>query len=80
MQLIRSYQGKSVNQRVRMNDFDEFAEIALAIFVGMTLLIWLLTYMERTLIDPASRRRNRQRDRPPSSTASRNEPPTDPKD
>ena len=41
-----------------MNDFDEFAEIALAIFVGMTLLIWLLTYMERTLIDPASRRRD----------------------
>jgi hypothetical protein len=52
-----------------MNDFDEFAEIALAIFVGLTLLIWLLTYMERTLIDPVSRRRNRRRARPPGSTA-----------
>jgi len=59
-----------------MNDFDEFTEIALAIFVGLTLLIWLLTYMERTLIDPASRRRAR----PPGSTASRDEPPTDPTD
>jgi hypothetical protein len=40
-----------------MNDFDEFAEIALAIFFALTLLIWLLTYMERTLIDPASPQR-----------------------
>ena len=79
MQLIRSYQ-ESPNQRVRMNDLDEFAEIALAIFLALTLLIWLLTYMERTLIDPASRRRNRRRARPPGSTASRDEPPTDPKD
>jgi len=63
-----------------MNDFDEFAEIALAIFVGLTLLIWLLTYTERTLIDPASRRGNRRRARLPGSTASRDEPPTDPED
>jgi hypothetical protein len=63
-----------------MNDFDEFAEIALAIFLALTLLIWLLTNMERTLIDPASRRRNRRRARPPSSTASKDEPPTDPTD
>ena len=27
-----------------MNDVDEFAEVALAIFVALTLLIWLLTY------------------------------------
>lgn len=32
-----------------MNDFDEFAEIALAIFVAITALIWLLTYLEQTL-------------------------------
>jgi hypothetical protein len=63
-----------------MNDFDEFAEIALAIFLALTLLIWLLTYLERTLIDPASRRRNRLRVRPPGFTASRDEPPTDPTD
>jgi len=63
-----------------MNDLDEFAEIALAIFVALTLLIWLLTYMERTLIDPASRRRIRRRARSPGSTASRHESPTDPKD
>jgi len=60
-----------------MNDLDEFAEIALAIFVALTLLIWVLTYMERTLIDPASQRRNRRRARPPGSTASRDESPTD---
>jgi hypothetical protein len=63
-----------------MNDFDEFAEIALAIFLGLTLLIWLLTRMEQTLIDPASRRRNRRRARPPGVTDSRDKPPTDPTD
>jgi hypothetical protein len=26
-----------------MNDLDEFAEVALAIFVALTFLIWLLT-------------------------------------
>ena len=60
-----------------MNDLDEFAEIALAIFVALTLLIWVLTYLERTLIDPASQRRNRWRARPPGSTASKDESPTD---
>jgi hypothetical protein len=63
-----------------MNDFDEFAEIALAIFLALTLLIWVLTYLERTLIDPASQHRNRRRARPPGPTASRDEPPTDPTD
>jgi hypothetical protein len=51
----------SPNQRVRMNDFDEFAEIALAIFLVLTLLIWVLTYLERALTDPASQHRNRPR-------------------
>ena len=63
-----------------MNDFDEFAEIALAIFLALTLLIWLLTYMERTLIDPASRRRNRRRARRTGFTDARDKPPTDPTD
>ena len=63
-----------------MNDFDEFAEIALAIFLALTLLIWLLTHLERTLIDPAPRRSNRRKARPPGSTASMDEPPTDPTD
>ena len=35
-----------------MNDLDEFAEVALA-----TLLIWLLTYLEQTLIQPVTKRR-----------------------
>jgi hypothetical protein len=35
-----------------MNDLDEFAEVALAIFVALTLLIWFLTYLERTIIRP----------------------------
>ena len=35
-----------------MNDFDAFAEIALAIFVALTLLVWFLTHLERTLVDP----------------------------
>ena len=35
-----------------MNDFDAFAEIALAIFVDLTLLVWFLTHLERTLVDP----------------------------
>jgi hypothetical protein len=61
-----------------MNDFDEFAEIALAIFVGLTLLIWVLTYLERTLIEPGSQHRNRRRRQPPGSTPLRNKPPTDP--
>jgi hypothetical protein len=42
-----------------MNDFDEFAEIALGIFVVLTLLIWVLTYLERTLVEPAREKRTR---------------------
>ena len=44
-----------------MNDFDEFAEIALGIFVVLTVLIWLLTYLERTLVQPAAEKRARRR-------------------
>jgi hypothetical protein len=40
-----------------MNDLDEFAEVALAIFVALTLLIWFLTYLEQTLIQPVTKRR-----------------------
>jgi hypothetical protein len=29
-----------------MNNLDEFVEVALVIFVALTLLIWLLTYLE----------------------------------
>lgn len=43
-----------------MNDFDEFAEIALGIFVVLTALIWLLTYLERTLVQPAAEKRGRR--------------------
>jgi hypothetical protein len=43
-----------------MNDFDEFAEIALGIFVVLTVLIWLLTYLERTLVQPAAEKRARR--------------------
>ena len=47
-----------------MNDFDEFAEIALAIFVAITALIWLLTYLEQTLDVEQKLEKNRLR-RPP---------------
>jgi hypothetical protein len=63
-----------------MNDFDEFAEIALAIYVALTLLIWFLAYLERTLVDPASQHRDRRRVQPPRSTASSDEPSIDPRD
>jgi hypothetical protein len=43
-----------------MNDLDEFAEIALAIFVALTLLIWLLTYLERRMTEPAAQKRTRR--------------------
>jgi hypothetical protein len=43
-----------------MNDLGEFAEVALAIFVALTLLIWLLTYLERTLIRPVTDKRGRR--------------------
>jgi hypothetical protein len=38
-----------------MNDLDEFAEVALA-----TLLIWLLTYLERTISRPLTEKRTRR--------------------
>jgi hypothetical protein len=43
-----------------MNDLDEFAEVALAIFVALTLLIWLLTYLERNLVPPVTEKRARR--------------------
>jgi hypothetical protein len=63
-----------------MNDIDEFAEIALAIFFVLTLLIWVLTYLERTLIDPASQHRSRRTPQPPDHTDSTDKPPTNPTD
>jgi hypothetical protein len=36
-----------------MNDIDEFLEVALALFLALTALIFLLTYLERTLSEPA---------------------------
>lgn len=60
-----------------MNDFDEFAEIALAILLALTLLIWLLTYLERTLIDSVSQHRDQRRAEPPGSKRSGDMPPTD---
>ena len=44
-----------------MNDLDEFAQIAAAIFVALTFLIWLLTYLEQTLIEPVTENRARRR-------------------
>jgi hypothetical protein len=43
-----------------MNDLDEFAEVALAIFVALTALIWLLTYLERTLVSAVTEKRTRR--------------------
>ena len=42
-----------------MNDLDEFVEIALAILIGLTLLVWLLTYLERGLVRPLTEERRR---------------------
>ena len=42
-----------------MNDLDEFAEVALA-----TLLIWFLTYLERTISRPLTEKRTRRELRP----------------
>jgi len=54
-----------------MNDLDEFAEVALAIFVALTALIWLLTYLERTLVEPmtekSARRGTRRRAHKPGT-------------
>jgi hypothetical protein len=52
-----------------MNDLDEFAEIALAILVGLTLLVWLLTYLERTLIQPMPDKRAGMNINPPTDSA-----------
>jgi len=38
-----------------MNDLDGFAEITAGIFLAITALLWLLTYLERTLVDPQPR-------------------------
>jgi hypothetical protein len=43
-----------------MNGLDEFAEAALTILVGVTLLIWLLTYLEQGLIWPVTEKRRRR--------------------
>jgi len=43
-----------------MNDLDEFAEVALAIFVALTLLIWVLTYLERSLVKSVAEKRTRR--------------------
>jgi hypothetical protein len=43
-----------------MNDLDEFAEVALAIFVALTFLIWLLTYLEGTLVRSVTEKRTRR--------------------
>lgn len=40
-----------------MNDLDEFVEIALAILIGLTLLVWLLTFLERGLVRPSTEER-----------------------
>jgi hypothetical protein len=60
-----------------MNDLDEFAEIALAIFVALTLLIWLLTYLERRMTEPAAQRRTRRGIRRRSQPRSPAEPDDD---
>jgi hypothetical protein len=36
-----------------MNGISEFFEVALAIFLGIPVLLFLLTYLERSLIEPA---------------------------
>jgi hypothetical protein len=43
-----------------VNNFDGFAEIALAIFVAITALIWLLTYLEQTLDVEHKQKKNRR--------------------
>ena len=35
-----------------MNDIDEFLEVMLAIFIGIVLLMIVLTYLETTLAEP----------------------------
>ena len=59
-----------------MNDLDEFAEVALAILVGLTLLVWLLTYLERTLIQPMPDKRAGTNINPPTDSARSSNQPT----
>jgi len=40
-----------------MNDIDEFLEVMLAIFIGIVLLMIVLTYLETTLAEPLRPRR-----------------------
>jgi len=40
-----------------MNDIDEFLEVMLAIFIGIVLLMIVLTYLETTLVEPLRPRR-----------------------
>jgi hypothetical protein len=42
-----------------VNNFDGFVEITLAIFVAITALIWLLTYLEQTLDVEQKQKKNR---------------------
>jgi hypothetical protein len=48
-----------------MNDLDEFAEVALA-----TLLIWFLTYLERTISRPLTEKHTRRGIRPEKNPVS----------
>ena len=43
-----------------MNGLDEFAEAALTILVGVTLLVWLLTFLERGLVESVTGQRRRR--------------------
>ena len=58
-----------------MNDLDEFAEVALAM-LALTLLVWLLTYLERALIRPATDKRARRGSDGGKSVPSRARPQT----
>jgi hypothetical protein len=40
-----------------MNDIDEFLKVMLAMFIGIVLLMIVLTYLETTLVEPLRPRR-----------------------
>ena len=40
-------------RRRTMNDIDEFLKVALALFLSISGLLFLLTYLERSLSEPA---------------------------
>jgi hypothetical protein len=42
-----------------MNDIDEFLLVTLGLFFGITVLMIVLTYLERTLSEPAGHRSGR---------------------